>query len=139
MHTPSRDGESGLAASSSCWEDKTAETTVLYKAGHLNQLEKREAVDPNHLLHVPLLGNMPPLTFPLTNALMPTGRLQPTLYLHLNPHHKKPGLLLVAPAPQHPQVLCKAGGLLLHKTGPQGLVFELQKLDKHSNITSQLC
>lgn len=82
---------------------------------------------------------MPPLMFPLTHTLLPTDGLQPTLYLHLHPHHKKPGLLLVAPAPQHPQVLCKSEGLLPHKIGPQGVVFELEKLDKHSNITSQLC
>lgn len=73
--------------------------------------------------------------FPLTHTLMPTGGLQPTLYLHLHPHHKKPGLLFVAPASQHPQVLYKTEGLLPHKTGPQALVFELEKLDKHSNIT----
>lgn len=134
--TSSRDSEWGLAASSSCWKDERTETTVPYKAGHLNQLEKGEAVDPNQLLQAPLLGNMPPLMFQLTHASMPTGGLQLTLYLH--PHHKKPGLLLVAPAPQHPQVLCKEEGLLPHKTGPQGLVFELEKLDKHSNITSLL-
>lgn len=60
------------------------------------------------------------------------------LFLHLSPpHHKKPGLLFVAPAPQHPQVLYKAEGFLPYKTGPQG--FELEKLVKHNNVTSQVC
>lgn len=62
--------------------------------------------------------------FPLTHALRPAeGEKQqwllPTTLLHLNPHHRKPGLLLEAAAPEHPQVLCKAGSLLPHKMGPR--------------------
>jgi len=45
--------------------------------------------------------------------------LLPTLLLHLNPHHRKPGLLLKAAAPEHPQVLYKADSFLPHKMGPR--------------------
>lgn len=46
LHTPRRDSEKGLAASSSCREDDRAATTVPYKSGHLASWRKEKQWTP---------------------------------------------------------------------------------------------